>query len=422
MSYDNPVGKTEWLMIRAPDATRRQLFGNPSFAMYWTARFFAVLGSQITYVSFPLLALAISASAFEASLVTVATYVTPVLAAVPAGYLADRFSRKALMVSADIANAASYSTIGWLVFVDEIGVPTLIVGAIAVSGASSVYNAAATAALPSLVGTHALKIAVSTNETRDFLLALAGPVIGSALFVQNWWAPFLVNAAAFFLSACVTSGIRRSVTGKVAVSRGGLVSQSVAGLRVASRDRALVSALGLLASLSFVLTLNFFSIVNLFSQRGSELDAGALVATQALGGFIGALLAVRITRCFGPRLVFLIQGMLWIQSTLATALFGNVWLTGPALALTWVMTPAMRVVYQSHVARTVPEYLRGRVAGTAQLVTSVVSPIGVLVAGLLATRWSPFVPFWVGAAVALVGTTAFFMATRRGHVAWADHS
>ncbi len=387
------------------------LASNRNYVKYWLSRAFAVTGSQITYVSFPLVALAVADSALSAALVTVATYATPFLASIPAGYLADRVNRKALMVSADVGAGAAFGLTGWLLASGHLGVGGLIVSAIVVSFCGSVYGATATAALPSIVGQGLLARAVAANEARDSFLALIGPLAGAAVFVVSSSAPFFINSAAFILSAVLIATIQASSTGRIQTARS--PGAIFAGLRRVRRDPVLWTTLALIAMLGLVLTTNFFAAAVLFGRDANATQFGVVVAAQAAGLFVGSMFAERLSNRLPLRTIMLILGGLWFVACTTTALATNVIATSVALALVWSVVPSQRASYQSYVAASVPEDERGRVAATAQLFSATVSPLGVLLAGYLTQAHGARSAFVTAASIAAVATITYVIATRR---------
>ncbi|MEA2672022.1 MAG: hypothetical protein QOG45_2242, partial [Chloroflexota bacterium] len=86
---------------------KRSLLGNADYVWYSLARTSSVAGSQLTYVAFPLYALAITRSPAAAGLVGLATYGSSVLAAPWAGAIADRRNRRTIMLACDLARTAA---------------------------------------------------------------------------------------------------------------------------------------------------------------------------------------------------------------------------------------------------------------------------------------------------------------------------
>ncbi|HIZ36505.1 MAG TPA: MFS transporter [Candidatus Ruania gallistercoris] len=387
------------------------LHRNPDYRRYWVARAAAVFGSQVTYISFPLLALTIAESPLGASFVTVITYGVPFLASLPAGALADHFSRRRIMVLADLANAAIYLALGVAIMAGSLSIELLAFAAAAVAASSAAYLSASTALLPSLVGVSKVRRAASVNDSRDFAIALVGPIVGAGLFLYRPELPFLANGGAFLLSGAVISTVR---AGRGRTSQAGerlRLRTALRGLQIVGRDRSLRVALMALSLLSFVLTMNFFSVVAYFETRGETIGAGIVVAAQALGGLLGGLLAAGLSTRLNPRVVYLAQASMWLITSVTMILHQQVWTMAIVLCLTWMVTPSMRAVYQGYVAEAVVEEERGRVASAAQLATSTMSPLGVLVAGILSGDGS-LAPFWTMAGVAgatimllLVGTS-----------------
>ena len=314
------------------------------------------------------------------------------------------------MVLADLANAAIYLSLGVAIMVGSLSLELLALAAAAVAASSAAYLAASTALLPTLVGVSKVRRAASVNDSRDFAIALVGPIIGAGLFLYRPELPFLANGGAFLLSGAVISTVRAGRERTSPVGERLRLRTGVRGLQIVWRDRSLRVALVTLSLLSFVLSMNFFSVVAYFEAGGETLGAGIVVAAQALGGLLGGLLAAWLSARLHPRVVYLAQASMWLITSVTMIVHQEVWTTAIVLCLTWTVTPSMRAVYQGYVAAAIVEEERGRVASVAQLATSAMSPLGVLMAGFLSGDGS-LTPFWTMAGVAgativllLVGT------------------
>src|SRR3954454_14495588 len=123
-----------------------------------------------------------------------------VLFAIPAGLLADRFSRRMLMAGAEAARAAALSAILALIWLNLLTLPLLaLLGFVAVCGTVA-YSVAAPALVPSLVPPLSLPAANARIELARTVAFASGPALGSILV--GW-----VGAAAAFGFAAALSVI-----------------------------------------------------------------------------------------------------------------------------------------------------------------------------------------------------------------------
>ena len=131
-----------------------------------------------------------------------------VLFAIPAGLLADRFSRRWLMAGAEGLRAAALLAILLLIWLDLLTLALLALsGFIAVCGTVA-YSVAAPALVPSLVPPQLLPAANARIELARTIAFASGPALGGALVGWLGAAPAFGFAAALSVTAVVLlSGI-----------------------------------------------------------------------------------------------------------------------------------------------------------------------------------------------------------------------
>jgi predicted MFS family arabinose efflux permease len=131
-----------------------------------------------------------------------------ILFAIPAGLLADRFSRRLLMAGAEALRAAALAAILLLIWLHWITLPLLaLLGFVAVCGTVA-YSVAAPALVPSLVMSKQLPAANARIELARTVAFASGPALGGVLVGWVGAAPAFGFAAALSIVAVVLlSGI-----------------------------------------------------------------------------------------------------------------------------------------------------------------------------------------------------------------------
>jgi predicted MFS family arabinose efflux permease len=131
-----------------------------------------------------------------------------ILFAIPAGLLADRFSRRWLMAGAEALRAAALIAILLLIWLNLMTLPLLsLLGFIAVCGTVA-YSVAAPALVPSLVTPQQLPAANARIELARTIAFASGPALGGVLVGWVGAAPAFGFAAALSVVAVVLlSGI-----------------------------------------------------------------------------------------------------------------------------------------------------------------------------------------------------------------------
>src|SRR5437588_2014361 len=183
------------------------LRGNRSFRMLWLGQVVSQMGDWFDTIAVYTIALTLTGSGRAVALIMVARFLPSVVIGPLSGVVADRFSRRAIMIAADILRAVV--VLGflfvrrpdqmWLVYV-------LTVFQLAFS---AFFEPAKTAAIPSIVSDHELVPANAiASVTWSVMLtlgaALGGFVAGS--FGTN--AAFILDSLTFVGSAILISTVR----------------------------------------------------------------------------------------------------------------------------------------------------------------------------------------------------------------------
>lgn len=174
------------------------------FRVLLLAGFVSGVGNWFNTVAVLSLALTITHSGFAVG-ATLAVQVLPRLIAGPvAGVLADRLSRKAILIVTDLASAALALS---FLFVTSPGRIWLIyAGSAALVVSSALHTPARTAAIPSLVSERNLLTANALNQTVSGSVMVVGSVLGGV--ASGAFGPrvaFIVNALSFLVSVLLTA-------------------------------------------------------------------------------------------------------------------------------------------------------------------------------------------------------------------------
>lgn len=372
-------------MTTADSVGQESLLHNQDYLRYWFARAVSILGSQATYVAFPLMALSTFQSAFAASLVTACSYGSTLMVGVHAGVLADRFDRKWLMVVVEVVQAVVMLAMAAMLLIGWVPLAGVCLVAFVNGALFAVYASCSNAALPDLVGQDLLPRAIARNQMRDFALSVAGPPAGGLLVVWSIEAPFLFNAATLLVAAVLTATVRRSLPPGDSAMRG---SASAAGVRIVLGDRVLRWATLFLAGQSVVLTSSFFAVVAVLAASSSAVTTGIALACQAGGGLVGSLAATRIHARVGGTQLLLVQGFSWTAGLGLLTVTVSPVVVCIVLGFMWLTVPATRIAFQTHLTAVTPPGVRGRVQSVVFLVQSTGTAIGPLLAGVLISATS----------------------------------
>ena len=310
---------------------------------------------------------------------TVCSYGSGLLFALHAGVIGDRFNRKLVMVGSDLCRAQLMGLLAWQAAVGAASLLSMCLIALSVGLLNVVFDSAAAAALPDLVGEKLHARAMARNQSRDFALAMIGPVLGSALFtVGPAWA-FTLDAGSYVVSAVLLGfvttrlmpGADRSERGTLAMIRDGI--GCVAGEPRLARLTLYLSVLNL------ILTATIFAIN--VQEHERPFLVGVAFAAQAVGGLLGSVFAERLHRRLSATALVCLHGGLWLAGLTAMGLAPTAPVIAVGLGLGWLLAPALRLAFGSHLVSVVPPDMRARANSAVSLSTSSFSLLGPPIAG-----------------------------------------
>jgi MFS family permease len=352
--------------------------------MLWIGQLLSDTGTEIGMLAYPLLILALTHSAVLAGVVGTARAITRLCLQLPAGALSDRFDRRLTMIICDTMRAVLLALLGILIVLHLASWPVVLIVSLIEGGAGTIFDPAATAALPGIVPDGQLEQAWAATEARTYGASLAGPALGGVLFGLGRAVPFLADAVSYGVSFGTVSRIRGRFRPEKAAERQALWREVADGLHLVWQVPVLRAVVIQAPLVNFAFTGVIFTITLALRQHGtSTAEIGLVQAGIAAGGLLGAVVA--------PRL----QGRMRL-GTLATAitlagalLFGAAALLIPSplvaapVAIALLLAPAVNAALFAVMIRSTPQEMRGRVTNTVVMVAMALATLAPLIAGLL---------------------------------------
>jgi predicted MFS family arabinose efflux permease len=270
----------------------------PTFNRLAWSNLAAQSAEQIALAAAPIVAvLLLGVGEGQTGLLQTALTLPFVLFAIPAGLLADRISRRALMASAEALRAAALLTILVLIWLGVLTLPLLaLLGFAAVCG-TVVYSVAAPSLVPSLVPSQLLSAANARIELARTVAFASGPALGGVLVGFVGAAPAFGCAAALSIIAVVLlSGICEPA--RKPVQRRRPMQDIAEGLAFVARHPLLrpVFVTQLIFSAASFLVLAVFVPYAVRHLGLSASGVGATLAMYGVGMVVGALVATRVMK------------------------------------------------------------------------------------------------------------------------------
>jgi MFS family permease len=383
---------------------------NRDFRLLWIGEAFSLLGSRVSNVAYPLLALAITHSPAKAGLVGFAGWLPFVVLQLPAGAAVDRWDRRRVMTACDLGRSLALASVAVAACLGSLRYPQLPVVAFVEYGLLAFFSPAETAAISRIVPPEQLSDAVARNESREYVAFLCGPALGGALFSAARAFPFLADALSYLVSlACVLR--LRTPLAPGPTTRRPLRGEVVEGLRWAWNVPFLRATLALAAGGNFASNSLALVLIVLARDRGASAAAiGVMLSIVGAGGLAGAVAAPALVRHLHPRLVVIGLDAVRAPLIVPLAFVANPYLLGLLAALAIFPAPAWNSLVVGRRIGLVPDRLQARVHSVDLLISYSTIPFAFLAAGFMLSGIGPrttvfFYASWV-AALALAATLA----------------
>jgi MFS family permease len=360
-------------------------------------------GDRMVTVALAFAVLGVDESASSIGLVLAARTGAQLVCLLLGGVVADRASRRAIMVGADISRLLTQGLLAAIVIAGTAEVWSIALLAALGGAASGFFSPASVGLLPAIVEPDRLQQANGLRATAMSAGEIGGPVLAGVLVaaVGPGWA-LGVDAATFGASALLLAGVR--VPARTERARASLWDEFREGWTIFRRT-TWVWTFVLWASLANV-TWGAWSVLGpLIAQRdlGGAAAWGAINAALGVGALVGALGAIRQM----PR-----------RPVLAAALTGFTQV--PAIALLALGAPAPAIalgalafgvgmmfgnaVWESALQRSIDPVALSRVSAYDWFGSFAFAPVGFAIWGPIAAAVGTGEALWISGAISVVST------------------
>jgi MFS family permease len=389
------------------------------FRSYWAAHTISQVGSAVTSIALPLVALLeLDASALQVGLLRAAEFLPYLLLTLPAGELVDRFRRRPLMVGCDLVRAAALILIPIAAVGGLLSLPLLFAVAAVVGSATVLFDVASVSVLPSLVGRSGLLQANAALETSGSVALVAGPGLGGVLvgWVKASGA-MAVDAFSYLFSAVCLLLVRAPEPAPGGAGTGGIRHLAV-GLQQVRQSPVLRPLVIYLGATNLIFGL-FEAILIVFEVRGLGLggqQVGVVTAVGNVGAVIGALTSRRIATRVGIGWTLVVSAL---GNVLGSALVTCAPRSGPIpLLIAGQFVFGVTVLWfniQSLSLRqaVTPDRVRGRVNAAVRMLGFGAIPLGAALGGLLGSWIGLRETLGLATALALLATVQLGMSPLR---------
>ena len=308
------------------------LRGNRGFRQLWLGQVVSQLGDWFNTIALYTIILNLTGSGRDIGLLLVARFLPSFIFGSLSGVVADRFSRRSIMIVSDLLRALV--VLGFL-FVRRADQLWLLYSLTVLQlGLSTFFEPAKTAVVPSIVSDRELIAANAISSVTWSIMLTLGAFIGGV--VTGWFGSkvaFILDALTYLLSAALIASVRfpkraPRARGKLTISGVLGITETIDGLRYVKHRRRVLALL--LVKPAWGLGGGILTLLAVFGEKvfpvgkSAATGIGVLFAARGIGTAVGPIVARRISGEGKKRMqnsigiAFLIGGVFYMTFGAAT--------------------------------------------------------------------------------------------------------
>lgn len=376
------------------EGSLRELFARPDFVRIWLVGAFAGSIHWLEILATAVVVFEITDSPLSVAVVLAFRALPLVLFGAFMGDLAERVSRKLLLLGGFSALIVSSLVLASLAFAGELEVWHIALGSFLSGTVFSMEFPVRRVLIGEFAGIHRIGRAMSLDSVTRNATRILGPALGGFLLeLVGIQGTYLLAAALYAISVLLGAGLQLGPIAAVEQGRN-VLTNVIEGFKYIAASRKIVGTL----MITVVMNIWGFSYASMVPVVGKEdlglsaFPIGILMSSEGLGALLGALAATVISRpayfsklyLYGPALFFIAILFFslsdWYPLSLVILFLGGFGIAGfTTMQATLIFLEAA------------PE-MRGRVMGAVS-VSIGTGPLGILHVGALAN--------WLGASTAI---------------------
>ncbi|HEY0635776.1 MAG TPA: MFS transporter [Gammaproteobacteria bacterium] len=391
------------------------------FRLYFTGQLISVIGTWMQNVAQAWLVYRLSGSSFMLGLVAFAGLVPVLLLGMHGGLIADRFSRRRILIVLHILAMVISFFLAYLVNVKAVTPTLLVFFSLMLGTLHALEMPARHAFVAELVPREQLPNAVALSSSVFNLARFVGPGIAALLFSRfNESLIFSLNGLSFLIMLLILFMIS-STPQKQSSDHQTSAQRLLEGFRYVWKVTEIRYALLLLATISLVSTAHSV-LMPVFSREvfnGEAKTFSALIGSTGVGAFIAAMRLAYLSE--SSHLPVRIRNAV-VVAGIAMLIFPLQHHVTPAffiLALLGFALTTTVATINTLIQLNVPDHLRGRVMALFSVLFIGLTSLGNLSAGLLGEKIGAPSTVILYGAICLLAGLGYSLCLKRCGVVWA---
>ena len=386
---------------------------NRSFRQLWLGQVVSQMGDWFDTIALYTIILNLTGSGRDVGLLLVARFVPSFFFGPLSGVVADRFSRRTIMIVSDLLRAVVVLGFLFVRRADQLWI--IYVLTVFQLGLSTFFEPAKTAAIPSIVSDRELVAANAISSVTWSIMLTLGAAIGGV--ITGWFGTdvaFILDALSYLLSAALIFSVRLPKRPprerrKLSFGKALGITDTVEGVRYV-KDRPRVLAL-LMVKPAWGLGGGILTLLAVFGEKifpvgkSAATGIGVLFAARGIGTAVGPIVARRIAGEGDRRMqitigiAFLIGGVFYVAFGAAESFIFALVVLGIAHmggSILWVFSTVL-------LQRSVEDNFRGRVFAAELALLTLTMAASNYVTGELLDR------FGIPPRIVTIGIGVFFV-------------
>ena len=381
---------------------------NTAFRRLFASQFISGLGTMVSYVAVPWQLYALTGSNAQVGWLGLVQLVPVVVCGLLGGAVADRVDRKRLLIASEALMACC---LGGLLANALGATPSTraIYALVAVlQGASGFHRPALEALTQKLARPDEFAAVAALSSVRGTVGMVAGPAL-AGLLLARWGAvgAYLFDLATFLAALYFLARIPRERIGRVddPGERPHLLADLAEGLRFAWARPVLMGSYTVdIVAMAFAFPIALFPA--LAAADGRTESVGWLLSAMSVGALVMGLFSGWTARVRRHGRAVVVAAAVWALGIVALGLAPSL-ATGLACLVVAGAADMVSGIFRGTIwNETIPNALRGRLAGIEMLSYLAGPLIGNARAGFMADAWGVSAAIWIGGLTCLAGVVA----------------
>jgi len=381
---------------------------NLAFRRLFASQFISGLGTMVSYVAVPWQLYELTRSNAQVGLLGLVQLIPVVVCGLLGGAVADRVDRKRLLIGSEalmalclaglLANALSATP-------NVLAIYALVA---VLQGASGFHRPALEALTQKLARPEEFAAVAALSSVRGTVGMVAGPALAGILLAR-WGAvgAYLFDFCTFIAALFFIARIPREAIGAAdtAGERPHLLTDLAEGLRFAwARPELMGTYIVDIVAMAFAFPVALFPAMA--AADGRTESVGWLLSAMSVGALVIGLFSGWTGRVRRHGRAVVIAAAVWALGIVALGFAPSLMLGLACLAVAGAADMVSGVFRGTIWNETIPNTLRGRLAGI-EMISYLTGPlVGNARAGFMADAWGVSAAVWIGGLVCLVGVIA----------------